>query len=122
MPLTAELQARLAKRGLLKNKFPKGKCTLNLYVPQRNSVPHKGPGYEANAEPEPVGKSGCPNKWNPFHECNSYCIERWGEKVLSTLIISVSCMYYVYVLLTCAHIGNAEGDSSFTCQLEKSKR
>lgn len=26
-----------------------------------------------------MGVKGCPNKWNQFHTCTVWCVERWGE-------------------------------------------
>ena len=26
-----------------------------------------------------MGHPGCPNKWNPYHECNSWCQEHYGD-------------------------------------------
>lgn len=57
MPLPAALQARLAKRGLLKNKEED---------------------EELNEDKDkPIGK--CPNASNPYHKCGEYCYTRWGS-------------------------------------------
>ena len=26
-----------------------------------------------------MGHPGCPNKWNAYHECNSWCQKHWGD-------------------------------------------
>ena len=26
-----------------------------------------------------LGHPGCPNKWNAYHECNSWCQRHWGD-------------------------------------------
>ena len=26
-----------------------------------------------------MGHPGCPNKWNAYHECNSWCQRHWGD-------------------------------------------
>lgn len=62
---------------------------------------------------------GCPNKWNPFHECNSYCTERWGEKV--TLLVRFDDADAARYCLFCVNIGNDKEHSDIACQLEKSK-
>lgn len=58
MPLPAALQARLAKRGLLKSDE-----TDEEVDPDKE---------------KPIGK--CPNASNPYHKCVEYCLTRWGAK------------------------------------------
>lgn len=33
------------------------------------------------AEGSNLGYKGCPNKYNIFHKCTLYCINRWGDGV-----------------------------------------
>ncbi|CAB4011755.1 polyglutamine-binding 1-like [Paramuricea clavata] len=57
MPLPAALQARLAKRGLIKTDEPE----------------------KENTDANQVSSGKCPNTSNPYHECSEYCRKRWGS-------------------------------------------
>jgi len=57
MPLTAELQARLTKRGIMKKE---GLESDEAKVGSKSDI-------------------SCPNKWNPYHECSAFCARRWGN-------------------------------------------
>lgn len=56
MPLPAALASKLSKRGLL--------------------VAHN---KQASNEKKKIykGSVGCPNKYNPYHECNFWCDTHW---------------------------------------------
>ncbi|KAJ9577782.1 hypothetical protein L9F63_005638, partial [Diploptera punctata] len=38
-----------------------------------------GEEFIGNLEKKLMGHFGCPNKFNIYHECTSYCEERWGQ-------------------------------------------
>lgn len=99
MPLPAALAARLQKRGILSQPEKKpeiGKVlallpkislnyALNLCVIAEHHEeviaedyddPSKLSGYDGKPG-APV--TGCPNKWNVYHDCSSYCVKRWGN-------------------------------------------
>ncbi|XP_059090650.1 polyglutamine-binding protein 1-like [Tigriopus californicus] len=101
MPLPPALAARLAKRGLLRPDQASGKPGK----PGKPSEAHahkKGEEEEVFAEsyddhdeggstqnitPQTgeddkaklLGYPGCPNKWNPYHECQPFCSDHWGS-------------------------------------------
>ena len=61
MPLPAALQARLAKRGLIKTED------------------HDNDSETTDTNEILTGK--CPNTSNPYHECSDYCRRRWRTSV-----------------------------------------
>ncbi|XP_028515224.1 polyglutamine-binding protein 1 [Exaiptasia diaphana] len=60
MPLTAALQARLKRRGIVAKAVEE---------PKKDG--------QTSSQNEPV--KGCPNRTNPHHECVEYCRTRWGN-------------------------------------------
>eukprot|EP00112_Aurelia_sp_Birch-Aquarium-sp1_P013529 Seg2873.2 transcript_id=Seg2873.2/GoldUCD/mRNA.D3Y31 product="Polyglutamine-binding protein 1" protein_id=Seg2873.2/GoldUCD/D3Y31 len=54
MPLPTALQARLQKRGLIKQEEPQ------------------------EIKEDDTAKKECPNAWNPYHTCVKFCEEHWG--------------------------------------------
>lgn len=106
MPLPPALAARLAKRGIVsesvlkegsekKSKLDseeeviaenydtnfKGNVVVSNYNQENEEV------TSIQADKHFKGHSGCPNKWNVYHECTSFCIRHWGKgKVIPDLI------------------------------------
>jgi polyglutamine-binding protein 1 len=79
MPLTDSMKERLKKRGLLK-----GTDDVNNSADEAKRRKTEVQGATIVGQPT-VNQSptGCPNKWNKWHECTEYCEKRWGEKVSS---------------------------------------
>ena len=78
MPLTSALQARLKKRGIITSG---GERALHPQTSASGSSPpaEEGRGESGAGQAEKAASaSGCPNQWNPHHECSAYCAERWG--------------------------------------------
>lgn len=67
---------------------------------------------------------GCPNKLNPFHECSSYCTERWGENVSAYYkrLCRLLKQYNYYICSTHVNVGPDKEHSNIASQLEASKR
>uniref|UniRef100_T1IT40 WW domain-containing protein n=1 Tax=Strigamia maritima TaxID=126957 RepID=T1IT40_STRMM len=90
MPLPLALQNRLLKRGIIKqNKNdlePEEEIIAEDYddhqsstdilenIPQEKYIP-----LDTNKENKQA--NGCPNKWNIYHDCTTYCLSHWGEGV-----------------------------------------
>ncbi|XP_057323192.1 polyglutamine-binding protein 1 [Microplitis mediator] len=86
MPLPAALAARLAKRGLISNgsekegetvqKEPKKKVHEEVIAEDYDNM--KDEIEEIDLSQKFMGYSGCPNKYNIYHECTKKCKELWG--------------------------------------------
>ncbi|XP_063238086.1 polyglutamine-binding protein 1 [Bacillus rossius redtenbacheri] len=97
MPLPAALASRLAKRGLI--QAPTNGTTNAASAPTlvtqeeeviaedydtlkkdslNNNVSEEDD-LIGNLEQKLMGHSGCPNKYNIYHECTSFCRELWGN-------------------------------------------
>ena len=102
MPLPPALIARLAKRGLVDENLVKSshekriKSDVEEEVIAENydnnikstrtssSITFTQSGDEITsiqAEKQFKGHIGCPNKWNVFHECTSFCVRNWGKGI-----------------------------------------
>jgi len=86
MPLPPALAARLAKRGILQNadvnssKAATPKTALeDIKTPDEVQAQSLKEKEELSAENKLKGYNGCPNKWNPYHVCAPFCLERWTE-------------------------------------------
>lgn len=104
MPLPAALVSRLAKRGLIQAQHQSSAVTPATPVtPASNAEEEEeviaedydnqkkdtinnnvndfeyGEEFMGNLEKKLMGHFGCPNKYNIYHECTSYCEERWGQ-------------------------------------------
>ncbi|XP_064400590.1 polyglutamine-binding protein 1-like [Halichondria panicea] len=66
MPLTAALQARLAKKGLIKGP----------------SAPSAEPTDENKQPSKPV----CPNQDNLYHQCSQFCVDKHGIELSSARV------------------------------------
>lgn len=106
MPLPPALAARLAKRGIVSESVLKegsekkskldteeeviaenydSNFKSNAVVPNYNQENEEVTSIQADKHFK--GHSGCPNKWNVYHECTSFCIRQWGKgKVIPDLI------------------------------------
>lgn len=101
MPLPPALAARLAKRGIV------GETILKDGVEKRSKLEAEeeiiAENYDSNFKPTSnntlissfsqeteeysalqaekhfKGHSGCPNKWNVYHECSVFCVRHWGK-------------------------------------------
>ncbi|KAJ1530794.1 hypothetical protein ONE63_005644 [Megalurothrips usitatus] len=89
MPLPAALAARLAKRGLVKPadiEAKEDKKEEEEVIAEDYDERERGrlggddddPMNAANLEKKFQGHSGCPNKYNIYHDCSKACIELWG--------------------------------------------
>ncbi|RMZ94819.1 Polyglutamine-binding 1 [Brachionus plicatilis] len=82
MPLPPALQARLAKRGLFENK-EKNEMTKKRSIEEEEVIAES---YDEPNESKENGNqinnefTSCPNKNNQFHECSSFCTEKFGNK------------------------------------------
>ncbi|KAK9299485.1 hypothetical protein QLX08_007503 [Tetragonisca angustula] len=84
MPLPAALAARLAKRGLITGsekhdcakKEPKKKIHEEVIAEDYDST--KDDINQIDISQKFMGYSGCPNKYNIYHECTKKCKELWG--------------------------------------------
>jgi len=84
MPLPAELAARLAKRGLVtgsdktegSKKEPKKKIHEEVIAEDYDNT--KDDINQIDLSQKFMGYSGCPNKYNIYHECNKKCKDLWG--------------------------------------------
>jgi polyglutamine-binding protein 1 len=100
MPLPPALVARLAKRGLVDENLVKTNHEKRVRADVEEEVIAEN--YDTNiknlrnsssltfsqdeitsvqAEKQFKGHSGCPNKWNVFHECSSFCVRNWGKGI-----------------------------------------
>ncbi|KAK6620880.1 hypothetical protein RUM43_011178 [Polyplax serrata] len=92
MPLPAELAVRLSKRGILTPQTPIYENTTQEEVIAEDYDDKKGSDGKNNQDedgmveytPEEIqykikGYPGCPNKYNIYHECTSYCKEKYGN-------------------------------------------
>ncbi|XP_074094938.1 poly-glutamine tract binding protein 1 [Cotesia typhae] len=86
MPLPAALAARLAKRGLISNGSEKEGVTVTKESKKRIHEEVIAEDYdnlkddieEIDLSQKFMGYSGCPNKYNIYHECTKKCKELWG--------------------------------------------
>ncbi|XP_034192352.1 poly-glutamine tract binding protein 1 [Osmia lignaria lignaria] len=84
MPLPAALAARLAKRGLISGsekqesskKESKKKIHEEVIAEDYDST--KEEINQIDISQKFMGYSGCPNKYNIYHECTKQCKELWG--------------------------------------------
>ncbi|KAL1122979.1 hypothetical protein AAG570_003303 [Ranatra chinensis] len=95
MPLPPALIARLAKRGIvdenLVKNVPDKKVRLEAaeeeVIAENYDTNIRNNGQVAEeitslqVEKQFKGHPGCPNKWNIYHECTSYCVRRWGKGI-----------------------------------------
>lgn len=98
MPLPPALVARLAKRGIVSESVvkegPEKRSKLDAeeeVIAENYDSNFKGNSLVSNynQENEEVtsiqadkhfkGHPGCPNKWNVYHECTSFCVRQWGK-------------------------------------------
>lgn len=101
MPLPPALAARLAKRGIVSEGALKEGSEKKSKLDAEEEVIAEN--YDSNFKPTSnstlissfsqeneelssiqadkhfKGHPGCPNKWNVYHECSSYCIRQWGK-------------------------------------------
>ncbi|XP_012269276.2 polyglutamine-binding protein 1 isoform X1 [Athalia rosae] len=84
MPLPAALAARLAKRGLIsggeKHESPSrdSKKKIHEEIIAEDYDNAKDDINQIDILQKFMGYSGCPNKYNIYHECNSKCKDLWG--------------------------------------------
>ncbi|XP_011701081.1 PREDICTED: polyglutamine-binding protein 1 isoform X2 [Wasmannia auropunctata] len=84
MPLPAALAARLAKRGLIagSEKHESGKKEAKKKVHEEVIAEDydntKDEINQIDISQKFMGYSGCPNKYNIYHECTKKCKELWG--------------------------------------------
>ncbi|XP_020283762.1 polyglutamine-binding protein 1 [Pseudomyrmex gracilis] len=84
MPLPAALAARLAKRGLIlgseKNESGKKDTKKKVHeeVIAEDYDNTKDEINQIDISQKFMGYSGCPNKYNIYHECTKKCKELWG--------------------------------------------
>jgi len=95
MPLPAALLARLAKRGIVSAAKPEETFAENYDYSEKDdsNVNPESYEYRSSRKDDNIwkdkvkrrfnettkGVKGCPNKWNVFHICTVFCLERWGE-------------------------------------------
>lgn len=94
MPLPPALLARLAKRGIINSpKEPEQTSSVpedeEIIAEDYDETPQHPEPFGQIAVAVPVetaeifdpfmGYSGCPNKWNVYHDCNSGCRDQWKE-------------------------------------------
>ncbi|XP_069691627.1 polyglutamine-binding protein 1 [Periplaneta americana] len=106
MPLPAALVSRLAKRGLIQSQHhPTATTPAAPTAPPPNTEEeeviaedydnHKkdtinnnvndsdyAEDFTSNLEKKLMGHYGCPNKYNIFHECTTYCEEHWSQGII----------------------------------------
>ncbi|TRY70122.1 hypothetical protein TCAL_05290 [Tigriopus californicus] len=75
MPLPPALAARLAKRGEEEEVFAESYDDHDEGGSTQNITPQTGEDDKAKL----LGYPGCPNKWNPYHECQPFCSDHWGS-------------------------------------------
>uniref|UniRef100_A0A069DRZ6 Polyglutamine-binding protein 1 n=1 Tax=Panstrongylus megistus TaxID=65343 RepID=A0A069DRZ6_9HEMI len=97
MPLPPALAAKLAKRGLvndaaLRNTQEKRQKTdiEEEVIAENYDSNYKSSGNNYGDEITSVqvdkhfkGHSGCPNKWNIYHECTGFCARHWGKGIIT---------------------------------------
>lgn len=99
MPLPAALAQRLSKRGILtpqtvlcENTTQEEEVIAEDYDDRKGANNDKGRQNDDDSiveyKPEEIqykikGYPGCPNKYNIYHECTSYCKERFGNGILT---------------------------------------
>jgi len=83
MPLPTALAAKLAKRGLISEQEKiENEAALAEEVFAEDYDDQKGQISKAAQEDirrRLKGHSGCPNKYNIYHECSDFCIEKYGD-------------------------------------------
>ncbi|UYV70895.1 PQBP1 [Cordylochernes scorpioides] len=86
MPLPPALLNRLKKRGLIKDgedgdEPPQEEEVIaEDYDDKDIPLPPGVPGEEKNNNSVTIAPApGCPNKWNIYHECATYCHSHWGS-------------------------------------------
>jgi len=98
MPLPPALAARLAKRGIISKTQAKRESRQDeeeVFAESYDDTESKDNaadpfrinkkfGDTAKRESSDhrnrhMGHPGCPNKWNAYHECNSWCQRHWGD-------------------------------------------
>jgi len=102
MPLPAALAARLAKRGIISKKSAQQQSAKNpeeevfaesyddqedVTAPKSNVNTNTTPAKiamvtnaEAMEQIKFMGYPCCPNKWNIYHECTTFCQNHWNKK------------------------------------------
>lgn len=98
MSLPPALAARLAKRGIISQDYVQTQekkfrsdaeeevIAENYDSNVKGSKNSDEDGFEissAQADKHFKGHSGCPNKWNVYHECNSFCVKVWGKRFIT---------------------------------------
>ncbi|XP_076294873.1 poly-glutamine tract binding protein 1 [Lasioglossum baleicum] len=84
MPLPAALAARLAKRGLIsgseKHELSKKEAKKRVHeeVIAEDYDSAKDDISQIDISQKFMGYSGCPNKYNIYHDCTKKCKELWG--------------------------------------------
>lgn len=81
MPLPPALAARLAKRGLLSGNEPQDRTDREEeeVIAEDYDEPNKQTfQFSLGDSKAKVVAIGCPNKYNIYHDCNSFCLSRWG--------------------------------------------
>nr|CAG4647253.1 EOG090X0A6P [Megafenestra aurita] len=87
MPLPPALAAKLAKRGILQQTDTNLTTKVTAKSAEvRESEAKLAEETAALKEKEEKlldiklkGYDSCPNKWNPYHSCTSFCNEKWGD-------------------------------------------
>ncbi|KAJ8665211.1 hypothetical protein QAD02_006873 [Eretmocerus hayati] len=79
MPLPAALAARLAKRGLINDSKKEAKKKVHEEVIAEDYDNAKDDFNQMDITQRFLGYSGCPNKWNIYHDCTRRCKELWGK-------------------------------------------
>ncbi|CRL08125.1 CLUMA_CG020985, isoform A, partial [Clunio marinus] len=96
MPLPSTLLHRLAQRGIVNiEKSREKECeeTFAEDYSEKDDVNPENFEYHTKKRDDNIwmvkvkrrfkettkGVKGCPNKWNVFHICTVFCLERWGE-------------------------------------------
>jgi len=95
MPLPAALLARLAKRGIVSATKAEETFAEDYSEKDDSNINPESYEYRSNRKDDNIwsdkvkkrfkettrfkGVKGCPNKWNTFHICTVFCLERWGE-------------------------------------------
>lgn len=89
MPLPSALASRLAKRGILSKKddTPEEEVIAENYdAPTKKPKPTPSLIALKQTEDDLLlanrGHEGCPNKYNIFHECTTFCVTLWKIGVL----------------------------------------
>jgi len=89
MPLPAALQAKLFKRGIIKTQKsdtePEEEIIAEDYDDHKQQVESSDKPQETVVVPADDKENklaiGCPNKWNIYHECSSWCVSHWGDGI-----------------------------------------